>query len=1334
MELKYADLAQAIVAGRGSRRTQSELATDLGVKQQSVSRWEAGTHRPTVDQIPRLAAALGREPHELMTLAGYGVPVSAAPAGSIPVDSLDPVSFEHFVADLVEALHPGAEARVQGSSGHTQDGTDILAQMPDGTRWSLQCKRVERFGKANIDEVVARHQVKADRAFLVLSRIASPGALEAMATHKGWTLWDKQYLSQLFRRLPGVDQERLVDLYFRGQRMALLGRPEAGPWINQERFFRPFSGKASVLTHDWALVGRDAEVRDLLEGLNGPAGSAIALLIGAGGLGKSRLIKEVTDRFTAHHPATRIHFLSPTRDADEKSLDQLGTDDKLLVIDDAHDRDALGLVIEYAADPRHRARLLVASRPYAEQRLRNELALSNITDPPSVKLEPLTKAGLTDLILAVLQEYGGDPAWAESIREAASDNPLVAAMAAKVVASEQTVTELATRTDDVRRTILARFTKVITGEIGRPADAMLIRRLLDVLALIQPFHIDDRSIAELVAASDGTSSGADVTRGLKLLAEGGVIYRRGDLHRLMPDLLGDFLIEESCIGADGKLTDFALTIADAIDARQLTQLMVNLGRLDWRLAGGDPTNSRLLEPLWQRLHAITERYDPRLGAVEAVAYYQPAQALAFVEAQLAVGRQFNEFGTILRRIALSPEYRLEALGLLWELGREDQRETNPHPSHPIRVLTELMDYEPHKPLAFIEEIADFAFSLVDDPRNWIGKVTPLDLLKPLLAGAGIESRTSGRGITMSQFYVAYERVEPLRRRVIDTALELLQSADPAVARRAALFLDNAVRPPHGAFGSNPPEELLQTFKAEFKETIARVVKLVATGKLAATTLIGLVRSLRWYAEYGSGELEAQVKRLFTRLPSDLDFRLLAGLADGAEWSFNGQVPFADWSEDREWASTLAAELVHTFDDAALADRFFGSLQQLEGAGENPGTSGFLVDRLLAACTSFAHELVRRARARPEGRVADFLGYAGGALLDNSPDEGRKLIDELLSAPTDRLRRSAACSLIGIRRTPVREDKALLRQLLRSTDLASIGLTALRSWREIDDREVIALVLTVPFEREPALLEQVAMLLRSRQRDLLQLLSDGDVRLLLKKMEPLEELDGHWTGEMLSHLARAHSRLLAGFLLRRAEPSLETKNGIFRSLGWDRRQGGLGFQDSPEAATILAESWEWVRRYENKARWTRARAAELFAAMFKLSNPVVVQFWEGRLDRAQKNELELIGDLLRHAHHRFPLEYPRFIQQLLDRCRAVDREVLKDVSEQIFTAAITGGWSGTRGEPMPRDLHAKEQATRILSSLSRLSPAYDLYRKILKAAEANIARQIEEGQRLDRDEE
>lgn len=230
----YAALAAKILEGRNARgTTQAAFAAELGFKQQAVSRWEAGTHRPMVTQIPALAALIDDDVATLMQLAGYGSPVSASLSTQFPGDTLDPATFEQFVADVVQALQPRAEVRVQGSRGHKQEGTDIAARFPDGRKWSFQCKRVERFGKAEIDKAIGYHSVDAERAFLVLSRIASPAAVEAVEAHPGWTLWDKQDLTRKVRSLPVATQERLADIYFRGQRMALLGRSEPGPWLHR---------------------------------------------------------------------------------------------------------------------------------------------------------------------------------------------------------------------------------------------------------------------------------------------------------------------------------------------------------------------------------------------------------------------------------------------------------------------------------------------------------------------------------------------------------------------------------------------------------------------------------------------------------------------------------------------------------------------------------------------------------------------------------------------------------------------------------------------------------------------------------------------------------------------------------------------------------------------------------------------------------------------------------------------------------------------------------------------------------------------------------------------
>jgi transcriptional regulator with XRE-family HTH domain len=53
------------------RLNQRDLAAKLGVKQQTVSRWESGIALPRPDRVTQLAAALGMERVRLLRLAGY---------------------------------------------------------------------------------------------------------------------------------------------------------------------------------------------------------------------------------------------------------------------------------------------------------------------------------------------------------------------------------------------------------------------------------------------------------------------------------------------------------------------------------------------------------------------------------------------------------------------------------------------------------------------------------------------------------------------------------------------------------------------------------------------------------------------------------------------------------------------------------------------------------------------------------------------------------------------------------------------------------------------------------------------------------------------------------------------------------------------------------------------------------------------------------------------------------------------------------------------------------------------------------------------------------------
>ena len=97
----------------------------------------------------------------------------------------------------------------------------------------------------------------------------------------------------------------------------------------------------------------------------------------------------------------------------------------------------------------------------------------------------------------------------------------------------------------------------------------------------------------------------------------------------------------------------------------------------------------------------------------------------------------------------------------------------------------------------------------------------------------------------------------------------------------------------------------------------------------------------------------------------------------------------------------------------------------------------------------------------------------------------------------------------------------------------------------------------------------------------------------------------------------------------------------------------------------------------------------------------------------------VGQLLRSSHHRFIFLHRDFVEHYLDTCRAGDPKLLERAIDQLEAAAVSGSWSGTVGEPMPRDLETRDEATAILASMSRLSAAYALYRDVLRDAKRNI---------------
>jgi transcriptional regulator with XRE-family HTH domain len=1310
---------------------QSDLAQGLNVAQQTVSRWERGASRPRPDQISALAAALEVPAQELLSAAGYSPKSTAAMFDQhFPVDALSPESFERFVEYFLSKRYPDGVVHRAGGRGHSQDGIDIDVRWENGVVHTFQCKRVEQFGPDKVHAAVAQHKRKAKKRFLVLSRIATPQARLAINSHAGWDIWDKEDLSRHIRELSKDEQRRLVDIFFRGQRLALIGETEPGPWQTIDEFFAPFMNRQGAFNHTWQLVGRDDELAQLGKTI-GDNSIAVVSLVGAGGSGKTRILKAAIDQVQSRHPGMLVRLLSPTEQPTSKSLDELGAGPMLLVVDDAHDRD-IDLLFQFVADRRHNARLLLTLRPYGAALLQRHAAqfalLGNVT--ANVTLKPLSKAQAIALAQHVLKERGGPVGAAEDIARLTLDCPLATVMGAHIVAKERRHFELAKNKVEFRATLVKSFYQVAAGSIGAASDQDRIHRLLRILALLQPFVPDDPALLEAISKVEQLQP-HDISRMIRLLNEGGVLFKRGGRYRLSPDLLADHLIEETCIDNDGTSTGYAEAAFDAVNGTRLEHLVLNLGKLDWRRSDGAPSNSRLLDGIWGKLNPTGEYGDAHLKAVSAVAYFQPERALAFVEARVREGRLLDSLPAILKYIAYNITHAPAAIACLWQLGKQDDRETNPHPDHAIRILKELCQVATNKPREYIEVAVKFGLSLLQLPDSWTRKYSPLDFLSGILEPDGHEASSSGRTITWTNFTVSHAFAAPLRKKVINAIIDLLADPNTRAAFHAAKHLNEAVRYPMNGGARKP-------WASEFAVTLESVEQKIKQSEIPPMVLIEIAHSISWHAYYGDGRPSKIAKRIIAAHPTTLEFRATLALVDGHGMLLRkmGDDYASEMRDLEKGHKALAAKMRRRFRNAetlhAFIERILASIV-MHGTDREASPYQFL-HVLLDSSPDLAEFMITRALDTKDHQTRRHTNLATAVLLSKDRARALALISDMLKSGDPDLQAAvgSAYSFSDFKVPPRDIDIANIRMLLTAGEPAVVwsGIAALRALRAYP-RMLIDLLSDANIGISSRLADQALMLLHLDRQALYAQLTPNDVTAILKKLQPIDELDGHWIEEFLAFASQAHAWLCAKFFIDRVEHAAKTES-------WDHRPCNHGpyghvalrFREAPEFGAILIHVSTWMSSRLNAHLLFGMRAAELFSTMFVRFDDAVISHLRQWMQTADQPGLVTIARVLREGPNDLIFREKEFTLRLLERSQNFGRDCYRLVSSELYAAAISGTRSGTPGVPFQEDITLRDNARDALRSLPRFAPGYDLFQDLERHAEHSIRRSQKEAEAFD----
>lgn len=1125
------------------------------------------------------------------------------------------------------------------------------------------------------------------------------------------------------------------------------GRP--GIWLETDRFFVLESG-VGLYSHDWTLVGRGRELRGLVEWLTGDRQN-VALLEGRGGIGKSRLLRAFADA-AATELGYVVRFLDRSVSVQPEDVEVLPPADRLLVIvDDVHESPGVATMVVGIRRARPTARILLSTRPYGVDHLLKDLRAAGLhrTDVPHWRLEDLPFAEATDLAGAVLGA-GYDEDVVRRLAAIGRDCPLIIVVGGGLIRQGKLDADRVTNDDLLRDEVMANFAKALTADAA-VAEPGLRREVLHAVAALQPFRLNEPEFRAAAEALTGRAFDQIVPQ-LRELENAGVVLRRENAVRIVPDLLGDTLLADAIVDIrSGAGTGYLERILRAVDGDALLHLVLNASRVDWNVRHTAPEpRPSLVDALWNALVARFDGADLEkrlalLGRLRRVVFYQPAalwriSRLAYESSGAPDGdpRVRDEIRAalppVLEKAALDLETFSASVDLLWELAGQDERTDPRQPDHPVQVLQDLAEFKRWKPPAFNARMVEAVKRWIAASRGGRPTVSPLDILQPLLATEATEEESDGITLTLKQFQLDRAVVSPLRREAVELVLDELGSQDRWEAARAAETLEKALQYPHGFYGHTVPPEQRDEWTPDFLETLGRLRDLVATQPIDPVVAVAVRRSLRWHARHAPGATRAAARAVLDALPDSVEYEIAVALHDGWGDLLDDVDDFREAQRvQAEKLESLARLAQATWSESALLDKLAGGLQAeqdaaLTGRQANPEPFSHA---LMRNRPSLAQALVASVVREPESPVASLLPVAVQELLQSDVDAGWKAVSKLLRRDHLTLTRLTANGLSRYRgdQGPVdARERETLRQLLLHEDETTrrLALQAVRWIGGYDRATAAELVLSVSVEHSPAVAEEVLSAIGGHGYLSYDDVGDADRERLLAGVAGLATIEKYEIQEFLAGLSVVHPEEVMQLLKRRAAPGVKPRAAGYRALPGDWQEN-LRFRGATHFGDFLWDALEWVAENIDSASIDDCGA--LFAAVAVTFDDDVREMLDRALSTNAAQHIRAVGVVLARVHRTFVWEHPDFVVRVLRAVEEHGDQCRRDVWRGLHRSVRSGGWGGAVGEPFPQDVEQRDRSRAVAATLAEGSPERAFYDALAETGEAAIRLEIDHERRF-----
>jgi hypothetical protein len=1254
-------------------------------------------------------------------------------------DDLSWQQFESFCLALIRAMPEVKRADKYGQQGQKQKGIDIEAELVDGRRRTAQCRQRKTFTPASLKKTLRENTFEANEHEIWIACGTSAAVSDAVAKLPEWSMRDCEGISQLVRELPRERAQRILEDHFGPHvRRAFLGPEGPIAFTIPADYFVALDDSSRVLRHDLDLAGR---VRELAELLSGVRTRRVVVLPGRGGIGKTRLLRAAADALTT--AGERVLFAADGVALNADLVDFLPRERHVVFVDDAHRRvEDVSILLGAVRSQQPGPTLVLAVRPGAMRLIDDALGSAQIESQEVTVLKGLQPLDGEAVRALAGQALGREDTAARRLAQATGQLPLLTVLGGRLIGAGE-LADAAALDAEIRQRTMARFTQEQLGRVTAQVPSEQAKELATIIAALAPINIASPSVIDAIAGQVEVPA-SRVRSWLGELEAAGVLLARGRLRRVVPEILGEQLLEDTCLDPQGNPTGYAEELWKRYGGLTAGALLTNIAALDWRVAGPRGT---VLDGIWRTIEINFKTGDAfqreqLIDILGDAAIYQPERILRLCELALRQPSRPSDFGfgvqvddesvraklpVLLRAVGAHAEHATRAMELLWELGRDDDRKLSGDPAHPVRVIGEIS--EPGRGSRVHQEqlIALVERRLKEedvDEHYW----SPLQLLKPLLAREGISVRSVGYEFQWGSYSVMPDAVAAIRDRVRTL---LTREALGISARRrpiATRLLGDALRPSSASFGRSVPRDVHDAWEPDEHATLD-AIEMLSAQSTDPFVRYELDCALKWLAE-GRGPWPKVSKRaaaISGGLHGD-ETELVSAIAD--PW-------FLLKLEDQSaWLGRIADRLLERYRDGgsmiAAIDAIYARLLSTDVSSR--AEPALIVGTIAERSPIRAREAWSWILEHPDAPIARVAPVLLSALRRTGEDGLREQCQVALDSGHPVMRRAVSAFLAGgswFAEPEGWEEPALARQLADEDPSAQheAAVGVLRLGKEHPGM-ALRLVLGAT-GTHPRTTEMLFGALRELD---LATIGDEQIRQVMDMIVEVENLD--WAGQtLLVNLGAIQPDQVIDVLIERLRRHASDETGRYEAIPYHEAQGDLlGGLEGEKRARVMARLLEESRdlgcigrRDLGKLFWSLTVAG----LGFDDTDDEILSSQSGMIDcglsvlvsatTSKDPPVALLQDVLPEMPWQLALARLDVLGELIDAVQSKSTTAAEAVRRGIYDSVVNGGLHGrTMGEESPRVRHAREAATAARDSATSGSLSRELYSEIVKWAEGTAA--------------